>query len=144
MVLMVRLAFNNPVSFTLTLGWRGKPRVNRAGSLSAWCYWLSWWPALGLVKPDCKILRMLNLLRSTGVRTRCAPHSGCSIWLSDLHRIQELTSVEPEEWGAGWQVRRHAGGDAWILHTRWQLNGSILSGIEAKPQTGMCNHNIPC
>lgn len=51
-----------------------------------------------------------------------------------VYRILLVTSVEPEEWGAGWQVRGRA-------HESWWMN-SVLSGVVPKPQRGMCNHEI--
>ena len=52
----------------------------------------------------------------------------------DLHQILVLTSVEAEEWGVGWQVRRWA-------HEFWWMN-FVLSGVIPKPRRGMCNRDI--
>lgn len=63
-------------------------------------------------------------------KIRCAPdYSQMQVVLfdfvwGDLHRIRTLTSVEAEDWGAGWQAMRG---------TYYMVAQPVLSGSEPKP-----------
>lgn len=72
-------------------------------------------------------------------KIRCAPDSSQMqvvlfdfVW-GDLHRIRTLTSVEAEEWGAGWQAMRG---------TYYMVAQPVLSGSEPKPPRRVVTWNV--
>lgn len=65
---------------------------------------------------------------------------GMFLWAAEqgLHRIPGLTSVEPEKWGAGWQVRTEP--EETRESQKW--GEGWTTGTEPKPQEGNCDR--PC